>query len=351
MFKVYHYILRLMPTPNFKMLAYLVVVGATMTIYSLVWTMTSGHVHPGHAFSGIDQKVRKNRAFSSLNQIIMQSQRNSHLNAQCDVMVASGEIDMTLNVSKLDHVIVDDKYGLLYCYVPKVGCSNWKRIFLHMTGLFDKTRKRPEDIEHNEVHFKYKKRLRTLVDYSISGIHSRIRNYRKFMFVREPMERLLSAYRDKFAGVGFEDKTFQKLAKKIMQSLHPNSTSYQNVKKGDVTFLDFVKYLVQINLDGDKMFEHDEHWQIQSKLCNPCQMSYEFIGKYETMEEDANYVLKHTGLSTYSFPKRSVFYNTSKTNDTFQRYFQEIPSDYRELLRKLYHMDYILFGYKFPFDK
>ncbi|XP_069141956.1 carbohydrate sulfotransferase 13-like [Argopecten irradians] len=333
------------PVPKAKLLKYLIVVGAVIVIYSVVWTMTSPREQLEHAFSATSQTTKQSRAFSTPSRMNVLVQRKSHLDAQCDELINRGEINMTLNVSKLDHVIVDDKYGLLYCYVPKVGCSNWKRIFLHMTGLFDKTRKRPEDIEHNEVHFKYKKRLRTLVDYSISGIHSRIRNYRKFMFVREPMERLLSAYRDKFAGVGFEDKTFQKLAKKIMQSLHPNSTSYQNVKKGDVTFLDFVKYLVQEETFGSKGFELDEHWQRQSILCNPCHMNYDFIGKYKTLNEDADFILKHTGLSQYSFPKRSVFYNASKTNDTFQSYFQGIPSYYKERLRRLYQMDYLLFDY------
>ncbi|KYO28346.1 carbohydrate sulfotransferase 14 [Alligator mississippiensis] len=37
----------------------------------------------------------------------------------------------------LKHILVSDKYRFLYCYVPKVACSNWKRILKVLDGALE----------------------------------------------------------------------------------------------------------------------------------------------------------------------------------------------------------------------
>lgn len=39
-----------------------------------------------------------------------------------------------LSIYQLEHILVDHKHKVLYSYVPKVGSSNWKRVFLMLRG-------------------------------------------------------------------------------------------------------------------------------------------------------------------------------------------------------------------------
>jgi chondroitin 4-sulfotransferase 11 len=58
--------------------------------------------------------------------------RQEQLTAGCDRYGMTGK---GVDYDQLDHVLVDHKHKLLYCYVPKVACTNWKRILMVLTGL------------------------------------------------------------------------------------------------------------------------------------------------------------------------------------------------------------------------
>lgn len=44
-----------------------------------------------------------------------------------------------LSSVQLEHLLVDKKNKLLYCYVPKVACTNWKRMLMMLTGQWNGT--------------------------------------------------------------------------------------------------------------------------------------------------------------------------------------------------------------------
>ena len=90
---------------------------------------------------------------------------------------------------RYDHpIIVNDEYKVIFCYIPKVACTQWKLVFLALDNRTD------VDDVHDDKHLhKF-----LFNDYSDEDIKVRLQSYFKFLFVREPLERLLSAYNDKF---------------------------------------------------------------------------------------------------------------------------------------------------------
>ena len=128
---------------------------------------------------------------------IQQSRR--HL---VEEMCAAPEVE-EVPPADLHHILVGDDRQILVCFLPKCANTNWKSVLLHTSRLYQKVHpyRTISDITHameHRVSYRQKYGLKVLSDYTSEEIHFRIWKYFKFMFARHPLQRLLSAYRDKF---------------------------------------------------------------------------------------------------------------------------------------------------------
>ncbi|XP_046905673.1 carbohydrate sulfotransferase 14 [Hypomesus transpacificus] len=232
----------------------------------------------------------------------------------------------------LQHILVNDEHRFLYCYVPKVACSNWKRVLKVLSGAL-------ENVKVN-IKMDHRSDLLFLSSLKPEEIRYRLKHYFKFMFVREPMERLLSAYKNKFGEIEAYQKKYGAEIIRRYRKGHAKDTS---VTGDDVTFTEFVRYL--LDEDVERM---NEHWMPIYNLCQPCAVSYDFIGSYEQLESDAEFVLKRIGAPPHvHFPERQTWYKPV-TTETLHYYLCSLPQKLlRELLPK-YILDFSLFTYPLP---
>ncbi|XP_030408821.1 carbohydrate sulfotransferase 9 [Gopherus evgoodei] len=242
-------------------------------------------------------------------------------------------------VRMVSRIYVEDRHKILYCEVPKAGCSNWKRILMVLNGLASSA----YSISHDAVH--YGKHLKKLDSYDLKGIQTRLNTYTKTIFVRDPMERLVSAFRDKFEHPNsYYHPVFGKaIIKKYRLNAHEEA-----LKTGSgVKFKEFVRYL----LDSQRPVGMDIHWEQISKLCYPCLINYDFIGKFETLEEDANYFLQLIGApAELKFPNfKDRHSSDERTNMEVVRQYLKLLSDTeRQLTYDFYYLDYLMFNYTMP---
>ncbi|OWF34695.1 carbohydrate sulfotransferase 11-like [Mizuhopecten yessoensis] len=236
----------------------------------------------------------------------------------------------------LDYIIVDEKYKMMFCYIPKISCSQWKTVFISLTGSVNSS-----ELNFGNVHTYHQSKLNFLRKYSFRRRQQMLEEYKKYIVVRNPLERLLSAYRNKLAGRGIKDTSFREAGKLIVKRIRLNATR-ESLKKGDdVTFLEFVKFLT----DEDTKHLND-HWELYARLCRPCLINYDFVGKYETIKRDADFILKDIGAPPeVRFPLRSEKYSTEKTINTFDNFYSQIPADYIQKLYNRYRSDFDIFGY------
>ncbi|XP_058265677.1 carbohydrate sulfotransferase 11 isoform X2 [Hemibagrus wyckioides] len=245
-----------------------------------------------------------------------------------------------LSPEDLRHLLVDDRHGLLYCYVPKVACTNWKRTLMVLTG--DGRNRDPLAIPANEAHAPG--RLRSLSEYSTAEINRRLRTYLKFIFVRDPFERLVSAYRNKFTR-SYNTAFHKRYGTKIVQRHRANPRPEALEKGSDVSFEEFVYYLVDPRTQREEPF--NEHWERVHALCHPCLIRYDVVGKYESLAQDSRYVLKLAGAEgEVEFPASSK--STRTTESMAAKFFNNISPFYQKKLYNLYRMDFLLFNYSTP---
>ena len=116
-----------------------------------------------------------------------------------------------------------------------------------------------------------------------------LRRYHKALFVRNPLDRLWSAYNSKF--VNQNPKFLMKYGRDILRRFRqqPSSTALQC--GNDVSFLEFISFVTAEGTPDDNV-----HWMSYHRLCRPCEVSYDFIGKLETFETDMAYLVWHSKI-------------------------------------------------------
>ncbi|KAM5236570.1 carbohydrate sulfotransferase 8 isoform 2-T2 [Ctenodactylus gundi] len=242
-----------------------------------------------------------------------------------------------LHVSR---IFVEDRHRVLYCEVPKAGCSNWKRVLMVLAGLAPSA----ADIQHNTVH--YGSALRRLDTFDRQGILRRLGTYTKMLFVREPFERLVSAFRDKFE---HPNSYYHPVFGKAILARYRANASREALRTGSgVRFPEFVQYL----LDVHRPVGMDIHWDHVSRLCSPCLIDYDFVGKFESLEDDANFFLSLVRAPrNLTFPRFKDRHSQEArtTARITRRYFAQLSALQRQRTYDFYYMDYLMFNYSKPF--
>merc|ERR1712025_1109343 len=106
---------------------------------------------------------------------------------------------MDQNLTTYEDIVVDEDRKILFCGVPKAATTIWKRMFLKME--FPRFANVPlEEVRQGKdgkLSTTKGQDLKTLKDFPDDQRKNIIDTYYKFLIVRPPFERLLSALRDK----------------------------------------------------------------------------------------------------------------------------------------------------------
>ncbi|XP_047486626.1 carbohydrate sulfotransferase 10-like isoform X2 [Penaeus chinensis] len=180
----------------------------------------------------------------------------------------------------------------------------------------------------------------------------------KFLLVRHPFERLLSAYRDKveranhWSLVQFRKHILSSLSSKQIEIGTESTTSEEendaareaNEPNEEIpSFSDFLEYILMPNMtDAD----FSSHWAPYWQWCSPCALNYTAIATLETAGSDLEYIWRRVGLRSSEKPWRNRNgLSLSPKPSVLSRYYQQLsPSLIRRVYQE-YSRDFKLFQY------
>lgn len=165
----------------------------------------------------------------------------------------------------------------------------------------------------------------------------------RFMIVRHPFERILSAYRDKLEHRQDREFYYKTYGKNIVKSQRKvNSTS---ANRDEPTFVEFLEYVV-------KKRTFDEHWRPFTAECAPCEMNYQIILKMESIAEEQLFLTTKLNLLHHLFTLITTGWLMHNTNpngrtehDHAQQYYKEVPKQLLQQVYMVYEEDFRLFDY------
>ena len=302
-----------------------------------------------------------------------QHQRQETLQAACRKNNISQEWNPDKVKKYASHFIVENHYKILFQFIPKVSCTSWKRVFQMMAS-----KHRPW------VGSLY------LSKYPYEEIMEKMATYRKVIFVREPITRLLSAYLSKFRrpdrpelqsiweasfgrlivqlyrGKNHDTAKPSNLAPKnsdlnSMSNITLNELTRDTAKPSNlapktsdlnsvlnITLNELIRFIT--DLEGIPGWETPvsvgpDHWLPISRVSNACVMKYDFIGRFENLAVEAPYVLKWLGVEddVVRFPA----VHSSNAARALVTEYRKVRLDSLKRLRSYYRLDYEMFGYSF----
>ncbi|CAL4065148.1 unnamed protein product, partial [Meganyctiphanes norvegica] len=246
---------------------------------------------------------------------------------------------------------------VVYCPIYKVASTTWMAYFLRLAHINDEL---PglENLSENE-----KEKKRFMPKYG--GGHRRVfqeyhapdtsvgkkKTYTKaikFIVVRHPFARLLSAYRDKIERPNPKPFTpyFQQLQKAIMIKYRPTNS---NLTNDTPTLSEFVDYVIDSTKDFTTAKQWSEHvvcWTPFWVQCGVCSYDYQMVVKLETMQDDEQFLFQIANLKELQNVHEWRNVKGKKSSSAVvPDYFKSLTKTQVQLLYEVYELDFVMFGY------
>ncbi|KAJ7341001.1 hypothetical protein JRQ81_004527 [Phrynocephalus forsythii] len=185
----------------------------------------------------------------------IQQLRKKRLRSFCSKKGKNVQLPSTQNEAArlLSSIAVNNKLQILYCKTPATGMEDWEQLLEMLQEKEEVTLQMPVPHHH---HIGNQKALSL---YNLTSMEIMLKSYTKVIFIREPFQRLISAY---LHGLG-----------------------------DGLSFEEFIQ-----NILNSRSRKHRAEWSPLVTQCHPCLIHYDYILMFGLLGKEVHHLILRSGL-------------------------------------------------------
>ena len=159
----------------------------------------------------------------------------------------------------------------------------------------------------------------------MNEINHRLQHYYKMVIVRNPLTRLLSAYRNKLEpplNVTSISSFPNSIKRDILQMYRKqdlkDALKSPTLSKINPSFGEFLHYMTEYPLNA-----YNEHFVPVLNLCHPCAVRYNFYANFKIINYDIHAVMELLGIPSSYYPTR-LAHPRHSTDEYLARYYGKV---------------------------
>ena len=224
---------------------------------------------------------------------------------------------------KIGNFMINQAQRVMQCPIPKVGSST-------MAGLLLSAGSKNKSVS-NRIH----------AFYDEDHDPSELAEYYRYVLVRHPFTRLVSAFNDKFAYPG------QNFVERYRKGVIHERFDGHFVPDVDGELRMTWEQFLDLLATEPKRFVN-QHWESYMSMCDPCLMNFEHVMRLETMDADMKPLLERLELphDTHVNAKRNT--SVGRVADQLEHVseiFRKVPDNIMQGIMRTYGLDLEVYGY------
>lgn len=104
------------------------------------------------------------------------------------------------------------------------------------------------------------------------------------------------------------------------------------------SFDEFVQYLLD---EHRRHAELNMHWTPIAQFCTPCQIRFDIVAKFETLDEDQRYVIARADLGRFIAPQWKNPGKGHKTADVNHKYYHQLSAQQIDGLYEMFRLVFV----------